>query len=329
MECHSNSACAPIRAAAITAHVCCLAVAGQAADGASAKPFNFEEASRGVLKPREIWPHVEKHLVPLDFRIGSDEIVVSDTDPGQRLRKVTAHFDSQELAGKTWGHRCVILLPADNQRNLTSGRLGKVVIVGAPGQLYFPVHVDKYGEPIAARTGYPTMVLSNPGTYPDGSSIERDIRVLGKLARETGNYWYNMNCQLAVVYIQAMNAFQQFLGLETISAVIGGHSKRGRSTPVAAAMDSRVAGAIMMGQEGVYSRNRVPSHLSFHLDFFQDQVSVPVFYLGATNALTMAVRSDGWLPLSMRRMTGPPAAWRQPAPPGPVSWVSRYLAVSL
>lgn len=38
-----------------------------------------------------------------------------------------------------------------------------------------------------------------------------------------------MNCQLAVVYIQALNAFQDFLGLEGLKAVVGGHSKRGRS----------------------------------------------------------------------------------------------------
>lgn len=283
MDCHTSAACAPICAAAITAHMCCLAAAAQAADAPQAKPFNFEEASRDVLKPREIWPHVKKHLVPLDFQVLSDETVVSDTDPSQRLRRVRAHFNSQELAGKTWGHDCVILMPADGQRNVAPERVGKVVIIGSPGHDYFPVHVDKYGEPIATRTSYPTMVLSNPGTYPDGSSIERDIRILGELARETGAYWYNMNCQLAVVYIQAMNAFQQFLGLDTVSAVIGGHSKRGRSAPVAAAMDSRVASAIMMGQEGVYSKDRVPSHLSFHLDFFQDQLAVPVLYLGATN----------------------------------------------
>jgi len=86
-----------------------------------------------------------------------------------------------------------------------------------------------------------------------------------------------------VVYIQALDAFQQFLGLDDLRAVVGGHSKRGRSATVAAAIDPRVASVIIMGNEGVYATDRIQSHLSFHHAFFQDQVNVPVFYLGATN----------------------------------------------
>jgi len=179
--------------------------------GLSDTTFDFEEASRGVPKPREIWPLVKQHTVPLDFRVLSDEVVASDTEPAKKLRKVTAHFFSQELAGKKWGHPCVIFLPEDNQVNLAAERKGKVVIVGSPPRDYFPIHVAKYGEPIAARTGYPTMVLSNPGEYPDGSDIESDIRILNVLNEQTGKNYYNMNCQLAVVYIQALDAFQQFL----------------------------------------------------------------------------------------------------------------------
>jgi len=268
---------------AVLAAGICLAGCTYAQETSASKPFNFDEASRNVPKPREIWPLVAKHTVPLDFKILSDEVVPSDTDPSKRLRKVTAHFYSQELAGKKWGHPCVILMPEDSQRNLTPQRKGKVVIVGSPPRDYFSVHVNKYGEPIATRTGYPTMVLSNPGRYSDGSDIERDIGILRTLRKQTGKNYYNMNCQLAVVYIQALNAFQNFLGLDDLKAVVGGHSKRGRSATVAAAMDSRVASVIIMGNEGVYATDRIQWHLSFHHAFFQDQVTVPVFYLGATN----------------------------------------------
>lgn len=254
-----------------------------AQEPAAPEPFDFEAASRNVPKPRELWPLVKQHVVPLEFKVLSDEIVASDTDPSQKLRKVTAHFFSQELAGKKWGHPCVIFTPEDNRRNLAPERKGKVVIIGSPPRDYFPVHVAKYGEPIAARTGYPTMVLSNPGEYPDGSDIERDIRILNTLRQQTGKSYYNMNCQLAVVYIQAMDAFEQFLGLDGLKAVVGGHSKRGRSATVAAVIDSRVASAIIMGNESVYATDRIQWHLSFHHAFFQDQVDVPIFYLGATN----------------------------------------------
>ena len=249
----------------------------------AAEEFDFQEASRGVPKPRELWPAVMEYAIPTEFKIHSDEVVTSDTDPSKKLRRVTAYFHSQELAGKKWGHPCVIFLPVDENRNLTPQRKGKVVIIGSPGHDYFPVHVDKYGEPIATRSEYPTMVLSNPGEYPDGSSIERDMRILNKLREETGNNFYNMNCQLAVVYVQAMNVFEQFLGVDNLKAVVGGHSKRGRSATVAAAVDSRVASPIIMGNEGVYSTDQIQWHLSFHHAFFQEQVDVPVFYLGATN----------------------------------------------
>ena len=260
-----------------------LAAASDAQAPADAEPFDFEQASRDIPKPREIWPIVKQHTVPLQFEVRSDTIVPSDTDPSLKLRKVEAHFFSQQLAGKKWGHPCVIILPQDNDRNLSPPRRGKVVIVGSPGHDYFPVHVDKYGEPIAARTGYPTMVLSNPGRYPDGSLIEHDMKVLTRLRKQTGESYYNMNCQLAVVYIQALNAFQQFLGLPEVRAVIGGHSKRGRSATVAAAIDPRVASVIIMGNEGIHATDHIQWHLSFHHAFFQDQVNVPVFYLGATN----------------------------------------------
>jgi len=109
------------------------------------------------------------------------------------------------------------------------------------------------------------------------------MRILTTLRKQTGENYYNMNCQLAVVYIQAMDAFQQFLGLDDLEAVVGGHSKRGRSATVAAAIDSRVASVIIMGNESVYATDRIQWHLSFHHAFFREQVNVPVFYLGATN----------------------------------------------
>ena len=147
----------------------------------------------------------------------------------------------------------------------------------------YPGHVEMYGEPIAARTGYPTMVLHSPGVYPDGRGIEGDIAVLSRMRKKTGKNYYNMNCQLALVYIRALDVLEKVLELSRVKAVIGGHSKRGRSATVAAAMDSRVAGVVIMGNEGVHRTDQIQWHLSFHHAFFQDQVHVPVLYIGATN----------------------------------------------
>lgn len=145
--------------APVVCTVLILTLCLDAQEATATKPFDFNEASHNVPKPLEIWPLVRKHTVPLKFEIISAEIVSSDKDPSKKLRKVTAHFYSQELAGKKWGHPCVIFTPQDNSRNLTPERKGKVVIIGSPGRDYFSVHVDKYGEPIATRTAYPTMVF--------------------------------------------------------------------------------------------------------------------------------------------------------------------------
>ncbi|MBN1417401.1 MAG: hypothetical protein JXP34_01415 [Planctomycetes bacterium] len=249
-----------------------------------AEPFNFEEATRDIPKPREVYPYVKRDMIPMDLKIISDEMVTSDTDPSKKLRKITAHFNSLKLEGRVWGHPCVIFTPADKSVNPSPERKGKVVIVGSPGWAMFPAHVEKYGEPIATRTGYPTMVLSSPGVHPDGSGIEgENMQVLTRMREATGTNFYNMNCQLALIYIRAMDVMEKVLDVDRVQAVIGGHSKRGRSATVAAAMDSRVASPIIMGNEGIYRTDEVQWHLSFHHAFFQDQVDVPVFYIGATN----------------------------------------------
>lgn len=251
--------------------------------GKEQAPFDFAKATKDVPKPREIWPIVKKLTVPLDFRVKSDKVIASDYEPSKRIRRVEAEFKSQRLGGKTWVHPCVILLPADGALNAAPPRRGKVVIMGSTDQPSFSAHEALYGDRIVSKTDYPTMILSNPGRYEDGSYIEGHMDDLWRLRRETGQNYYNMNCQLAVVYIQAMNAFQEFLQVDHLKAILGGHSKRGRSATVAAAMDDRVASAIIMGNEGVYHTDRVEWHLSFHHAFFQEQVHVPVFYLGATN----------------------------------------------
>jgi dienelactone hydrolase len=271
--------------AGITLVVAWIGVAepGTTAPPAAASAFNFEEASRNVPKPRELYPLVKQDMVPMDLKILSDEIVASDTDPSKKLRKITGRFHSIELENNRWIHPFVLLTPADNSINQTPQRKGKVVVITSPGWVSYPGHVEMYGEPIAARTGYPTMILLSPGVYADGRDIEADIAVLDRMRQKTGKNYYNMNCQLALVYIQAMNVLETTLKLDTVKAVVGGHSKRGRSATVAAAMDPRVAGVVIMGNEGVYRTDQIQWHLSFHHAFFQEQVNVPVLYIGASN----------------------------------------------
>ena len=245
--------------------------------------FNFEEASRTVPKPRELYPLVKQDMVPMDLAISSDETIASDSDPARKLRKVTGRFHSLELENQKWSHSFVLFSPADPSVNRAPERSGKVVIVAGPSQFAYPMHVAMYGEPIAARTGYPTMTLSGLNVHADGGESEVDIAVLDRMRKKTGKNYYNMNCQLALVYIRAMDVLEKVLNLDAVKAVVGGHSKWGRSATVAAAMDARVAGVVIMGNEGVYRTDQIQWHLSFHHAFFQEQVNVPVLYIGASN----------------------------------------------
>ncbi len=247
------------------------------------KPFNFEEASRNVPKPRELYPIVSRDMVPMKLKIISDEMVLSDTDPTMQLRRITAQFQSLKLEGRIWVQPCIILMPADKTINAFPERRGKVVIMGTGGWVVLPARVNMYADPIVTRTGYPVMAVHSPGNYADGRPVEGNLAPLTRLRKKTGRNYYNMNCQLALVYIQAMNVFEKVLDIHPVSAVVGGHSKLGRSATVAAAMDSRVAGVVIMGNEGVYRTDRIQWHLSFHHAFFQEQVNVPVLYIGATN----------------------------------------------
>jgi len=257
--------------------------ATQPATRPAAEPLNFEEASRDVPKPRELYPLVKQDMVPMDLKILSEEIVPSETDPSKKLRKITGRFHSIELENQKWFHSFVILAPADNSINQTPDRQGKVVIVAGPCRVAHPAHISLYGEPIATRTGYPTMVMAGLGVYADGHESEVDITVLQRMREKTGKNYYNMNCQLALVYIRAMDVLEETLKLDRVKAVVGGHSKWGRSATVAAAMDARVAGVVIMGNEGIYRTDQIQWHLSFHHAFFQEQVNAPVLYIGATN----------------------------------------------
>ncbi len=257
--------------------------AATTAPPSAASAFSFAEASRDVPKPRELYPFVKRDMVPMDLRVLSDEIVTSDTDPSISLRRITGRFDSIELEDQRWFHSFVLLLPADRSVNATAQRRGKVVIVAGPSRMAHAAHVATYGEPIAARTGYPTMTLSGLNVDAGGHESEVDIAVLERMRQKTGKNYYNMNCQLALVYIQAMNVLEKVLNLDAAKAVIGGHSKWGRSATVAAAMDARVAGVVIMGNESVYRTDQIQWHLSFHHAFFQEQVNVPVLYIGASN----------------------------------------------
>ena len=245
-----------------------------------------------IPKPRDLWLQFKKNQPPLEFTIGKNEIIISDTYPKLQLRRIEVKFYSQEIDGKKWGHPCVIFLPADPKINSTPDRLGKVVIVGqrswdglatGPWRESF---LGNYGEPIAAQTGYPTMICPVPGEYDGTNGQEISIGFLNNLSKETQDPIDHNYFRLAVSYLCALDVMADILEVEKneIRAVIGGHSKRATAAFTAAAADpDRIVGVVYMGNESTWGSTQELPFKSISPAFTQDFVKAKVLYLGATN----------------------------------------------
>ncbi|MBN1420037.1 MAG: hypothetical protein JXP34_14755, partial [Planctomycetes bacterium] len=241
-----------------------------------------EAAEPACPSPAELWERCRKDLAPLTFTIDDDEIVPSTSDPHAKLRRIDLRFTSQVVAGKAMDHPCVIFLPPDREALRAHGRRGKAVVVahvyGDTSMVY------NYGDPIAVRTGYPVMMIPNPGSY-EGAHPERGwIEHTRDLVRKTGDPIEHNYFRLAIPYLRALDIFAEILETKEIRAVIGGHSKRATSAWTAAAMDpERIAGVVYMGNESVFSS--LESGPMRPLSPYRNQryVRASVLYVGATN----------------------------------------------
>ncbi|MCP4713398.1 MAG: hypothetical protein GY869_32615, partial [Planctomycetes bacterium] len=245
-----------------------------------------------IATPQELWLDFEKSLPELEFTVGKHEIFNSDTKPDMQLRRMEVKFYSQEIDGKKWGHPCVVFTPADPTINAAPERRGKVVIVGqrswdglATGP-WRDSFLGNYGEPIAALTGYPTMICPVPGEYDGSEGREISIGFLNDLCRETQNPTDHNYFRLAAPYLRALDVMAELLKVERskVRAVIGGHSKRATSAITAAAADpERIAGVVYMGNESTWGSTRNGPFASISPAFTKDFVEAKVLYLGATN----------------------------------------------
>jgi len=240
--------------------------------------------------PAALWNRLRATLPPFQFSIEKDEIVPSDTDPKQRLRRIELKFYSQEIDGRKWGHPAVVYMPADRAVYEAPGRRGKVVVVGqrsiddlitGPWRDSF---LGNYGEPIATRTGYPTMVVPVPGEYDGSKGHEILIDFLNQTVRETGDITYHNYLRLAVPYLRALDVFSALLHEDNIRAVIGGHSKRATSAYTAAAIDpNRIVGVVYMGNESTFSSMENGALRAISPFSTQPFVKADVLYIGGTN----------------------------------------------
>lgn len=239
----------------------------------------FKQISQ-MPTPKRIWEYIGKTLPPFLYSIEKDKIVRSNTNPSMNLRRVEVAFTSQVIEGNKMGHRGVIFMPADSEVYQKPERRGKVVIV--THRFGDDTMEGNYAEPIAARTGYPTMDLLLPGEYDGEDGEGKWLRYFRKLALETQNPSNHDFIRSAIPYLQALDIFSDLFKEKKIRAIIGGHSKRAYYAYTAAAMDSdRIASVIFMGCERLYVRKEFPEAVKPFTT--QKYVKCPVFYIGATN----------------------------------------------
>jgi len=184
--------------------------------------------------PKQLWERCQETLPLFAYEILKDEVIQSDTVPKQKLRRIEVKFYSQEINGKKWGHSCVVFMPANSRVFNAPDRRGKVVIVGqrswdrlATGPWRDPF-LGNYAEPIASRTGYPTMICPVPGEYDGSGDQEISIGFLRELRLKTEDPIDHPYFRLAIPYLRALDVMADILKVEKeeIRAVIGGHSKR-------------------------------------------------------------------------------------------------------
>lgn len=230
------------------------------------------------------WERFRTTLSPITWSILSDEVITSHTNPRQKLRRVEIRFTSQTAGQweRRMDHSAIVHMPADSGINQAPERRGKVVIVAsAYGDMSIE---DNYGEPIAALTGYPTMVLPNPGEYDGHNGESCWVYFLRALLQDTQDPINHQYFRFAVPYLRALDVLEDFLQEVRIRAVIGGHSKRAPAAFNAAAMDpERIAGVVYMGMESTFSGYEGKAWQGISPVHSQGFVSCPVLYIGATN----------------------------------------------
>jgi hypothetical protein len=258
-------------------------------------PAQDSQPAAPVPTPKEMWERFQITLEPFEYAVVKDEVVASETDPSRKLRLVTFSFSSQLVPvkgdGDAWQleklwHDGVIFIPTDPALANDPERRGKVVVVGSLSGPYHQSFLSSYGDPIATRTGYPTMVVPNPGETRDQPGREYSQQWLMEYRRDKADVTYHSHFRWAVPFLRGLDVMAEVLGVEkrNVRAIIGGHSKRATGAYTAAGMDpERIAGVVYMGNESLHPEDASSKWWAVSPYYVQDFVRCPVFYVGATN----------------------------------------------
>lgn len=266
--------------------------------GGTATTEQARPGQEPVPTPSELWARFQKSLVPFTHRIVRDEIVESESIPGKMLRRIEFSFTSQTVPCRKDGgeqtewvmrdlkHEGVIFIPTDPGVLNHPDRRGKVVIVGSLTGPWKQSFISNYGDPIASRTDYPTMILPNPGETDEFPGREYSQGLLIEYRKQHPDLVNHSHFRWVPPFLRGMDVMADVLGMESreIRAVIGGHSKRATSAITAAAVDpQRIAGVVLMGNESLHPEDASSPWWAVSPYYTQRFIKCPVLYIGATN----------------------------------------------
>jgi|GEM_PF-1134136 len=209
----------------------------------------------------------------LDIKIDQDEVVDSQSRPGEKIRVIKLSFTSQSWHGSSWRHPATIYVPDTYQGNGNVGIIAtnrdfkgrsetedQKVQSDALNAVTTPEHLRhlfdrqkipgtelnteaEYAEGTAIDLNTPIMIFPNPPTLIFDKD-ESNLMGYGlQMAIKTMDLSWVGYVPIATSYLRAITLMSSIEGVEAKKAVILGCSKRGMASSITTGVgDDRLAG---------------------------------------------------------------------------------------
>jgi len=249
--------------------------------------FDYSDIVDTIKKPQAFFSSILKDTAQLSLTVETNDTLENSGYMAKTINRTRGTFSSQRHSSTIWTHPFVLLSPGSAKSTRGNrNKPRKAVLIACPVwegnvQLYAAL----YGERIVRETGYPVMICALPGQDQGGHDLEADLYDKVRLIREEDqNPYHSVNSQIALGYVRAIDALEILLASTMVRVITVGHSKRAGGSVLAAAVDKRIASVIMMSWERIPRKyENMDYAISGEYLYFQDQVKVPVFYIGVTN----------------------------------------------
>jgi PhoPQ-activated pathogenicity-related protein len=209
----------------------------------------------------------------LDIKIAQNEIVDSQSRPGEKVRVIKLSFTSQNWHGSTWRHPATIYVPFDYQGDGNVGIIATNRSFQGPSKTQsqttqpaklnaesYPEHLRhlynrqtipgselnteaEYAEGTALDLNIPIMIFPNPPTLIFNKDESDLMGYAMQMAIKTMDLSWAGYLPIATSYLRAITVLSSIEEIKAKKAVIMGCSKRGFAASIATGVgDERLAG---------------------------------------------------------------------------------------